>query len=59
MNADFELLMDETGGLWIEVHGSDGARFVDAVDLEAFGEPLAREDFEADHDPLHPIGRVA
>jgi len=56
-NSGFELLVDESRQLWVEVRPQDGTVYVDRVD--AAGQPVTREAAEAEHGPLRSLGRIA
>lgn len=53
----FELLVDESSQLWVEVPTQDGEVYVDRVD--AAGQPVTRASAEAEHGPLRSLGRIA
>lgn len=56
-DSGFELLVDGSRQLWVEVPAQDGEVYVDRVD--AAGQPVTRASAEADHGPLRSLGRIA
>ncbi|MFJ2477066.1 hypothetical protein ACIOWI_29525 [Streptomyces sp. NPDC087659] len=58
-DTGLDLLMDQDRQLWLEVRGADGTRYVDRVQLEAFGTPVTRDGAEAEHGRLRFLGRIS